>query len=343
MRYTRRIRSNERKKSMSEVNLLESARSGNEDAFNSLIEQHRHELIVHCYRVFGSIQDAEDMVQETILRAWQRLETFADRGTFRSWLYRIATNICLDTLRKRTKQESIEEPDASSSEELVLDESIWVDALPNKFISELVADPEATYTQQESVALAFVRVLQILPPRQRSILILRDVLNWRASEVADLLNITGSSVTSALHRARVTMKNNYGKQTSSLSDTEHNAMLTQYIEAWQNADVDQLVSLLKDDAIFGMPPQASWLSIAFIRKTLSQTLFAGSAKGRWQMHRIEANNQLAFAIYHRDDEKSHYDFFGIQVLTIDETKIARVDNYIDPTLFSRFDLPQTRV
>lgn len=328
---------------MSEVNLLESACSGDEDAFNNLIEQHRHELIVHCYRMFGSIQDAEDMVQETILRAWQRLETFAGRGTFRSWLYRIATNICLDTLRKRTKQDSIEEADGSSSDDMILDESVWVDALPNKFISDLIADPEASYTQQESVALAFVRVLQVLPPRQRSILILRDVLNWRASEVAELLNITESSVTSALHRARETMKNNYGKQTSNLSDTEHNEMLTQYIQAWQDADVDQLVSLLKDDAIFGMPPQASWLSIALIRSTLSQTLFAGSAGGRWQMHTIEANMQVAFAIYHRDDEQGHYDFFGIQVLTIGETKIARVDNFIDPTLFSRFDLPQTRV
>lgn len=328
---------------MIEPATLAAARGGDQDAFTRLSEPHRRELLVHCYRIVGSLQAAEDMVQETFLRAWRRLETYEGRASFRAWLYKIATNACLELLRKTPPRGLT--PDhipASESPYPILepvDEPIWLEPLPDSFLPPDHQDPEARYALRESVRLAFLTVLQRLPPRQRVILILRDVLNWETKETAELLGVTEAAVTSALHRARLTLRQQYRAarpEDSALTET----LLARYIQAWENADMESLIALLKADALFTMPPMPSWYrGQQAIRAMLQVFAFPGERSGEWRFRLTRANSQPAVALYRYDDIARCYRIMGIQVATVEDGLIARVDSFLHPAWVRRFDLP----
>lgn len=237
---------------------LAAARNGDARQFSKLAEPYRQELQVHCYRILGSLQDAEDMVQETMLRAWKRLDTYEGRATFRAWLYKIATNICLDTLNKRRRRAKRLLPNnifppanPHNPIEPPMKEILWLEPLPDEWVADSSAvNPEARYSVSESVSLAFLTALQILPARQRAVLILKDVMDWSAKEIADLLDSTTPSVNSALHRARVKLAKNYHRQQGQITDPDEadeqtREALEKYMHAWQTANVNGLVALLK--------------------------------------------------------------------------------------------------
>ncbi len=327
---------------------LAAARAGDQREFSGLTEPYRHELQLHCYRILGSLQDAEDTVQETLLRAWRRLETFEGRAPLRAWLYKIATNACFDALAKRprrvlpTAQYTPADPRQPFAPPIT--EAIWLEPYPDDLIDEPEAGPEARYSMRESVSLAFLAALQSLPPRQRAVLILCDVLDWRASETANLLEITVSAVNSALHRARVTMHQRYhtpGREALSGAtiDDHLRPLLARYVQAWESADIDGLVSLLREDATLSMPPLPTWYAGREAIITAAQEkIFAGEARGRWLMQSMRANRQPACAVYQRD-EAGVYQAFGISVLTIEYNQVTDIITFIEPGLFQPFNLP----
>ena len=344
----------------SEARRLAAARQGNSRKFGELAEPYRRELQVHCYRILGSVHDAEDMVQETMLRAWKRLDTYEERATFRAWLYKIATNVCLDMLDKRRRRakrllpsDLFSPADPQQPVEPPMTEILWLEPLPDEWLSDSTAEnPETRYSTHESISLAFLIALQILPPRQRAVLILKDVLDWSAIEIAELLDTTTSSVNSALHRARVTLAKNYQRREAQsvtagrVADEHTQKLLEKYIHAWQTADVNGLVALLRKDATLSMPPSPSWYagreSIAiFAANTVfaNDGMFPGMADGRWKLLPVRANSQPGAAVYQRM-ENSMYHPFGVHVLTCDQTKIAQISCFIDPTLPIMFDLPE---
>lgn len=343
-----------------EARRLEAARRGDSREFSKLAEPYRRELQVHCYRILGSSQDAEDMVQETMLRAWKRLSTYKERASFRAWLYKIATNVCLDTLAKRRRRakrllpSNLYSPaDPHKPVEPPMTEILWLEPLPDEWVADSSAvNPEARYSQRESISLAFLTALQILPARQRAVLILKDVMDWPAKDIAELLDATTSSVNSALHRARVTLSKSYHKQESQVPDPEDadeqtRQILEKYMHAWQTADVNGLVTLLKDDATLSMPPSPSWYAgRESIRVFAGNTVFAddgmmfpGIARGRWKLLPIRANGQPGAAVYQRM-ENGEYHPFGVHVLTCEEGLISQVSCFIDPSLPSKFGLPK---
>jgi len=344
---------------MVEARQLAAARQGNSREFSELAEPYRRELQVHCYRILGSSHDAEDMVQETMLRAWKRLKTYEGRAPFRAWLYKIATNVCLDTLDKRRRQAKRLLPnnlfspaDPHKPIEPPITETLWLEPIPDEWLADSSAvNPEARYSRRESISLAFLTALQILPARQRAVLILKDVMDWSASEIADLLDTTTSSVSSALHRARVTLAKNYHEQKTQGNarkdaDEQTQELLEKYIHAWQNADVNGLVALLKNDAILSMPPSPSWYagreSIGvFAGNTVfaDNGMFTGIAVGRWKLLPAQANGQPGAAVYQRMDN-GEYHPFGVHVLTFEQGLISRVSCFIDPSLPNQFGLPK---
>jgi RNA polymerase sigma-70 factor, ECF subfamily len=313
------------------------------DEFSALVEPHRRELRVHCYRMMGSLQDAEDMVQEVFLRAWQRRETYAGRATLRAWLYKIATNTCLDTLKLRQRRMI----PLTRAAALTLDEPIpvgvtdpiWLEPYPDDW---LIADdhtPERYLSTREHISLAFIAALHLLPPRQRAILILRDVLELQASEVAAFLEISVAAVKSALHRARTTLA-----QRADAANAGHGvatqALLDDYVRAWETADVDLLMRLLKDDATFSMPPIPSWYQgRATIGGLVGKTIFAGDARGRWRLLPARANGQQAFGLYRLSE--GGYAAYGVTVLTADNNGIRDIITFRVPELVGMFNLPQS--
>jgi RNA polymerase sigma-70 factor (ECF subfamily) len=331
---------------------LAAARQGDQHQFSHLAEPYRRELQVHCYRITGSLQDAEDLVQETMLRAWRRLETFQARASFRAWLYKIATNACLDALdrrraRRRLPQQAYPAADPGQAIAPPVAEPVWLEPYPDEWLdsAEAQTNPEARYTQRESVALAFVTALQALPPRQRAVLLLRDVLDWPAAEAAEILEMTLPAVNSALHRARNTMARTYhgrdrDKLAASPPDAQTLLLLENYVRAWENADVAELVALLKEEAILAMPPTPTWFSgRQAIGGILAVMAFAGDAGGRWRLLPLRANGQPAFAAYERDDPAGVRRPRGIHVLTAEGNRLAEVMVFLDPALPPRFGLP----
>lgn len=246
---------------------LTAARFGNHDEFSQMAEPYRRELQAYGYRMLGSLQDAEDLVQETFLRAWRRLDTYEGRAPFRAWLYKIATHLCLDSLARRPRRAlpALTHPaaDPQAQPAQPIEEPVWLEPIPDDLTADPNENPEARYSSRESVTLAFLAALQALPPRQRAVLILCDVLDWRAGEAAQMLGMTTAAVNSALHRARVTSTRRYGGaglgavHAQPPDETTH-AILSRYVRAWESADVDGLVALIKGDATFAMPPTPSW-------------------------------------------------------------------------------------
>lgn len=322
--------------------------------FGNRVEPYRRELFLHCYRLLGSLHDAEDLVQETMVRAWQHFATFQRRASLRAWLYTIATNVCLDALKQQTRRllPPIAYPagDPLSPIAPPLIEPIWLEPFPDSWLSEATEDPAVRYTRRESVSLAFLTVLQLLPPRQRAIVLLSDVLDWHASEIADLLSISVSAVNSALHRARVTLAKQY--QTDDRARTERvsqadaatQALLGRYLHAWETQDVTELVTLLREDATVAMPPSPSWFrGRDAIQAALATQVFAPRSPIQWHFAPTRANGCPAFAAYRSVEPGSGYQAFGIHVLTLDAgasgVLIASVTAFLNPTLLTFFDLP----
>lgn len=343
-----------------EAHRLAAARRGDSREFSELAEPYRRELQVHCYRILGSLHDAEDMVQETMLRAWKRLDSYEGRASFRAWLYKIATNVCLDTLDKRRRHAKRLLPndlyspsDPHKPIEAPETEILWLEPLPDEWLADSSAvNPETRYSMHESISLAFLTALQILPARQRAVLILKDVMDWPASEIAELLDTTTSSVNSALHRARVTLAKNYHSYKAHVfaandANEQTRKLLEKYVHAWQTADVNGLVALLKKDATLSMPPSPSWYAGRqaigiFAANTVfaNEGMFPGMASERWKLLPVKANGQVGAAVYQRMDNEEYHPF-GIHVLSCEKGGISQITCFIDPSLSARFGLPNT--
>jgi RNA polymerase sigma-70 factor (ECF subfamily) len=321
---------------------LRTHRTVDAEAFERLAGPHRRHLQLHCYRMLGSLQDAEDAVQETFLRAWRRLETFEGRSSFRTWLYRIATNACLDALDRRPPRLLPDEygppGDPRRAPAPPVTEGVWLDPYPDALL-ELLEDaepgPEAVYDVRESVRLAFVAALQHLPPRQRAVLLLRDVLGWSAAEVAGLLEVSVVSVNSSLQRARATLSKRAPTRDPTPAAVER-SLLDRYVRAWNEADVDALVALLKEDATLTMPPVPSWFrGRAAIAAFLSTTPFGEEWRGRLRVVPTGANGQPACAVYERAEDGVDRPF-AVMVLTLDGGSIAAITGFTERRLFPLF-------
>jgi RNA polymerase sigma-70 factor, ECF subfamily len=318
--------------------------------FGARVETYRRELHAHCYRMMGSVQDADDMVQETFLRAWRRQETVETLSSLRAWLYTIATNVCLDALKKRPKRIVPTAQDAASTlaEPIpqAIMEPIWLEPYPDAMLQAANdQNPEERVSTQEQITMAFIIALHRLPPRQRAVLLLRDVLDWPASEVAALLNTTISAVKSALHRARAILADHRNTADADVGwklDSSAQALLDAYVRAWEAADMPALVRLLKEDATYSMPPIPAWYrGKETIGALMSRTVFSGDAQGRWRLLPTRANGQPAFGLYRQSEIPGLYGAYGIQLVTLPGGSIGDITTFIDAALFAHFDLPLT--
>ena len=302
------------------------------------------ELTAYCYRMLGSSADAEDAVQDTMVRAWRSFDRFEGRSSVRSWLYKIATNVCLTMLDGRKRRARPMDFGQAGSAEAPLDpptsEISWLEPIPDSRVLPTVADPAEVAVSRESIRLAFVAALQHLPARQRAVLILREVLQWKASEVAELLGTTVASVNSALQRARATLAEDNLDSPAPVDemDDDHRALLTRYAEAFERYDIAELVTLLHDDAILNMPPFALWLQGPKEISTFWTGHGIGCAGSR--LVQLEANGQPSFGQYRRDPDGDGYFGWAVQVLEIDEGRIRGYTSFLDvETLFPMFGLP----
>ena len=282
--------------------LISRARTGDGEAFRELTEPHRRELQAHCYRMLGSLQDAEDAVQDTLLAAWQGLSGFEERASLRTWLYKIATNRCLNTLRTASRRPAREWniPGIEPPEPTRLGEVAWLEPYPDELLAgatSLPSGPEARYEQAESISLAFVTALQLLPPRQLAVLILRDVLGFHASEVAGMLDSTVESVTSALKRARATLERRRPahEPPPGPGSPAEGAIVAKFTSAYESADLGALVALLTDDVFMSMPPIPFEYEGRDIVASFCASLFAPGRK--MDLVPTRANGQPAFGVY----------------------------------------------
>jgi RNA polymerase sigma-70 factor (ECF subfamily) len=334
---------------VNEPQLLEAARAGGEDAFARLVEPHRGALHAHCYRMLGSVTDAEDALQEALLSAWRGLSGFEGRSSLRSWLYAIATNACLRAIERRPKRvlpidyAPAADPHDGLGEPVV--ESVWVEPYPDERlgVEEGLAGPEARYEQRESVELAFIAALQHLPARQRAVLILRDVLGFSAREAAEALETTPTGVDSALQRAHKAVDERLPERSQqamlgSLDDQGLREIVDRYVDAFERADVDAVVEMLAADGAMTMPPLPSWYRgreavAAFLKAEVL------SSDKRWRVVPARANGQLAFGNYRRVEERETFKPRSISVLTLGREGIAEITTFIGPELIPSFGLP----
>jgi RNA polymerase sigma-70 factor (ECF subfamily) len=334
---------------MNEYQLLEAARGGDEDAFARLVEPYRGVLHAHCYRMLGSVHDAEDALQEALLSAWRGLSGFAGRSSLRSWLYAIATNACLRAIERRPKRVlpidygPAADPHDGLGEPLV--ESTWVEPYPDERlgVEDRLASPDARYEQRESIELAFIAALQHLPARQRAVLILRDVLGFSARETAGALETTPTGVDSALQRAHKAVDERLPERSQqtvlrSLDDQGLREIVERFVDAWERADVDAVVAMLTADGAMTMPPVPTWYRgreavTAFLESV------ALSPDKRWRLVPTRANGQPAFGKYIWDEEAEAFTAHSISVLTLEGGQIAELTTFLDAELLPRFGLP----
>jgi RNA polymerase sigma-70 factor, ECF subfamily len=333
-----------------ERELLEAAQRGDEGAYRRLVEVHRSELHAHCYRMLGSVHDAEDALQDALLRAWRGLPRFEARSSLRSWLYRIATNASLDLIARRPKRvlpvdyvPAADPHDALDPPVEPLVETVWMEPYPDETpgLEDGFAAPEARYEQREGVELAFVAALQHLPPNQRAALILREVLGFSAREVAESLDTTTASVNSALQRARVQVEEHVPEQSQqatlrALGDERLGEMVERYSEALEQGDVDALLGMLTEDATWSMPPLPNWYRG---QEAVAGFLHKGPFTVRWRHVPTRANGQPAVGCYMWDEESRTYRAFALDVLTLRGAQIAEVTAFLDRSIFGRFGLP----
>jgi RNA polymerase sigma-70 factor (ECF subfamily) len=322
--------------------------NADEHAFGERLEPHRRELQAHCYRMLGSVQDAEDAVQETLLRAWRALEGFEGRSSLRSWLYAIATNMCLRMIERRPARVlpidygPPSDPHAPLGPALA--ESGWIEPYPDALLGpdDALAGPEARYEEREAVELAFIAALQRLPARQRAALILRDVLGFSGAEVAQQLDATPASVYSLLQRAHATLDDRLPERSQqatlrSLGNDRLSEIVNRYVDAWSRSDVDAIVGMLAEGATLAMPPTASWWRG---RDAVIAGLAGGPLDGTrsWRLLPTSANGQLAMGAY-RLDGSGVYVPYGVKVLTLRGDLIGEITSFRDPFAPGRFGLP----
>ena len=304
------------------------------------LEKYRRELTGYCYRMLGSAFEAEDAVQESMVRAWRAIDRFEGRSTLRSWLYRIATNVCLDMLRSRKRRALAMDFGPSGNADAfhgaTRPETAWIEPIPDGRVLADEVDPAELAASRESVRLAFIVALQHLPARQRAVLILREVLRWQATEVAELLETSVASVNSALQRARATLATRDLGDPPGQVDTDQQALLARYVDAFERYDIASLVSLLHDDAVMSMPPYDFWLQGA--AELGRWFLGNGSGCRGSRLVPIEANGGRAFASY-RVDPLGGYAPFAIQVIEVSGDRIVGHHNFLDTNLFPVFGLP----
>ena len=329
------------------ADLITRARAGDGEAFRELTEPYRRELQVHCYRMLGSFQDGEDAVQDTLLAAWQGLDGFEGRASIRTWLYRIATNRCLSALRAASRRpaKAWDIPEVEPPEPTRLGEIVWLQPYPDALLedaSEIALGPEARYEQSEAVSLAFVTALQVLPARQRAVLILREVLGYHADEVADMLDSTVESVTSALKRARASLQHRlppageHAPPPTADSPAEQ-ALVTKFVRAWESADLDALVALLTADVVASMPPMPlEYEGRDAVARFCASIFRAGR---RFELVPTRANGQPAFGAYLRTPSGISHGT-GLYVITLTGDRICAMTRF-DNSVLPWFGLPRS--
>jgi RNA polymerase sigma-70 factor (ECF subfamily) len=327
--------------------LISRARAGDGEAFRELTEPHRRELQVHCYRMLGSFQDAEDALQDTLLAAWQGFGGFEGRASLRTWLYRIATNQCLNarrsTSRRRAKEWDV--PNVEPPEPTRLGEVAWLEPFPDALLEGAInapLGPEARYEQTESISLAFVTALQTLPPRQLAVLILRDVLGFHANEVADMLDSSVESVKSALKRARASLPHRRAttddREPPPAADSpSEDAIVAKFVRAWESADLDALVALLTDDVFMSMPPMPFEYEGRDVVARFCGSIFR--AGRRFDLVPTRANGQPAFGAYLRAPSGISHGI-GLYVLTLTGDRICAMTRF-ENTVLPSFGLPRS--
>ncbi len=327
--------------------LIERARSGDQAAFEELVGPYRREIHVHCYRVLGSAADAEDALQETLTAAWKGLGGFEGRASVRTWLYRIATNRCLNMLRSTSRRPPADLPvlDVETPEPTRLAEVVWLEPYPEILLADQpdddIAGPEARYEAREAISLAFVTALQLLPPRQRVALILRDVLEFSGRDVADLLKTTDQSVASALKRARITLAKSMptvDRPPPAHSPAEQE-VLARLVRAFEDSDVDGIVALMTDDVWVRMPP----LPFEYQGRELAERFFSTIAFRQGRRYRLvptRANGQPAYGVYLRDPSNPVARAFGLFVITLSGSQVSAITRF-DNGVLPGFELPDT--
>ena len=325
-----------------EHGLLEAARAGDEDAYGQLLASYRGELHAHCYRMLGSVHDAEDALQEASLRAWRGLERFEERSSLRSWLYTIATNTCLNQIARRPKRvlpiDYGPSTDPHDGLGLPLAETVWVEPYPDETmgVEDGLASPDARFERRESLELAFVAALQLLPATQRAVLILREVLGYSAKEVAATLGTTVASVNSALQRARKTIDDKLPERSQqetlrALGDEQLTEIVDAYMDALQRGDVPRVVSMLAEDAAWSMPPLPTWFGGI---EEITGFLEFGPLSGTWRWRHMptRVNGQAAVGAYTWDEAEGAYLPFALDVLTFEGDRIKEVTAFITRTV-----------
>jgi RNA polymerase sigma-70 factor (TIGR02960 family) len=329
------------------ADLISRARAGDGDAFRELTQPYRRELQVHCYRMLGSFQDAEDALQDTLLNAWQGIGGFEGRASLRTWLYRIATNQCLNARRSASRRPARKWniPEVEPPEPTRLGEVVWLEPFPDALLEgaiDVPLGPEARYELSESVSLAFVTALQVLPPRQLAVLILRDVLGFHANEVAEMLDSTVESVNSALKRARASLQRRRPTTGERLpppapDSPSADAIVAKFVSAWESADLDALVALLTDDVFVSMPPMPFEYESRDVVARFCASIFR--AGRRFDLVRTRANGQPAFGAYLRGPSGISHGV-GLFVLTITGDRICAMTRF-DNSVLSWFGLPRS--
>jgi RNA polymerase sigma-70 factor (TIGR02960 family) len=327
--------------------LIARVRAGDGDAFRELTEPYRQELLVHCYRMLGSFQDAEDALQDALLGAWQGIDRFEGRASVRTWLYRIVTNRCLNARRSASRRSPKEwnVPNVQPPEPTRLGEIVWLEPFPDALLESVIdapIGPEARYEQTESVSLAFVTALQVLPPRQVAVLILRDVLGFHAAEVADMLDSSVASVNSALKRARAGLQRTLGhvadrEPPPAPNSTAEDAVVAKFVRAWQSADLNALVALLTDDVFISMPPVPFEYEGRDVAARFCAAIFR--AGRRFDLVPTRANGQPAFGAYLRASNGISHGT-GLYVITLTGDRICAMTRF-DNSVLSWFGLPRS--
>jgi RNA polymerase sigma-70 factor (ECF subfamily) len=323
------------------IQTVDEQAAGEQD-FPQATDPYRRELLAHCYRMTGSVHDAEDLVQETYLRAWRAYHNFEGRSSVRTWLYRIATNVCLTALEGRQRRPmptGLGTPSSDPTAPVVPNGEVsWLEPVPDAVLES--SDPLTVVTDRDTIRLAFVAALQHLPARQRAVLILRDVLRWKAAEVAEALETTTASVNSALQRAHATLeKANLSEDTVAEPTPEQKEMLDRYVHAFWEKDIEAIVSMLTKDAVWEMPPFPGWYQGAETIGRLIDTQCPGESHDM-RMLPTRANGQPAFGLYMRGSDGT-FRPFHLQVLALGPDGVQHVGAFFDPSLFTLCGLPDS--
>jgi len=334
---------------LEETELLAAARAADSGAFERLISKYRRELYTHCYRMLGSVQDAEDALQESLLGAWRGLASFEGRSSLRAWLYRVTTNACLRLIARRPHRvlSSDHGPPRQSTDDLgePIAGPVWLEPWPEDepIVGEPGdVDPAARYLRRESVELAFIAALQFLPGTQRAVLILREVLEFSAAEVAHTLETTPASVNSALQRARKTVDERVPDtaqqdELAALGATGRRNLVDAFVSAWERADLEALLELLSEDAQFTMPPLPAWFrGREDVGRFFSERVFDTP----WRLEPLRANGQLGFACYILEPGSDRFRLGAINVLSLHAGQIVGISGFLDPDVHRHFDLPR---